>query len=323
MEASQGDGKAIGHWRHTGLLVVLGATWGLQFALLKIATTSALSELGILSLCMALLAAAYLATLTIRGKLYRPNPRQLRFFAISGFFGFVLPLGGIILVADRLAAGLIVLYTEALIPVFTFAIVLALRSERPSRRRLIAIALALVGVAFAFWPEVVGSTDARIEGLLLVLVVPLAYSIDAIYVAARWPSDLRALQVVSGEAVAGTAMLLPIWLLSGGLGELPSALGTGEWAILAFVPVSYLEVYLYFYLLRHAGAVFVSFGSFIALFAGFFWGWALLDETHPSTVWIAVALVALALYLIATRGRPAESAAPVPQPAPSKNRRRS
>ncbi len=323
MEASQGDGKAIGHWRHTGLLVVLGATWGLQFALLKIATTSALSELGILSLCMALLAAAYLATLTIRGKLYRPNPRQLRFFAISGFFGFVLPLGGIILVADRLAAGLIVLYTEALIPVFTFAIVLALRSERPSRRRLIAIALALVGVAFAFGPEVVGSADARIEGLLLVLVVPLAYSIDAIYVAARWPSDLRALQVVSGEAAAGAAMLMPIWLLSGGLGELPSALGTGEWAILAFVPVSYLEVYLYFYLLRHAGAVFVSFGSFFALFAGFFWGWALLDETHPSTVWIAVALVALALYLIATRGRPAESAAPVPQPAPSKNRRRS
>ncbi len=323
MDASSGRDKAINRWRHSGLLFVLGATWGLQFVLLKVATASELSELGILSLCMALLATAYLATLAIRREWFRLNLAHLRFFTISGLFGYVLPLGGVILVADRLSVGLIVLYTEALIPVFTIAIALALGSEQLTGRRLTAVVLALVGVAVAFWPEISGGADNWIQGLLLVFIIPLAYAIDGIYVAARWPSDLRALQVVSGEAVAGAAMLLPIWLLSGGLGELPATLGTGEWAILAFVPVTYLEVYVYFYLLRHAGAVFVSFGCFLSLFAGFFWGWALLDETHPSTVWIAVALVALALYLIATRGRPAESAAPVPQPAPSKNRRRS
>lgn len=317
MEASKGDAKALGRWRHAGLLFVLGATWGLQFTLLKIATESALSELGILSLCMALLAVAYLATLAAKGSWFRPRRAHLRFFAISGFFGFVLPLGGVVLVADRLSAGLIVLYTEALIPVFTIAIALALRSERLTGRRLAAVALALVGVAFAFWPEVAGTAEARIDGLLLVFVIPLAYAIDGIYVAARWPSDLRALQVVAGEAVAGTAMLLPIWLLTGGLGELPASLGSGEWAILAFVPVSYLEVYVYFYLLRHAGAVFVSFGSFVSLFAGFFWGWTLLGETHASSVWVAVGLVALALYLISVKGRPAAAASPAPQPAPS------
>ena len=321
MEASSGGDRAIGRWRHSGLLFLLGATWGLQFVLLKVATDSELSELGILSLCMALLAAAYLASLAIRGQWFRPKREHLRFFALSGFFGFVLPLGGVILVADRLTVGLIVLYTEALIPVFTIAIALALRSEQLTGRRLTAVALALVGVAVAFWPEIAGSGDAWIQGLLLVFIIPLAYAIDGIYVAACWPSDLRALQVVSGEAVAGALMLLPIWLLSGGLGELPAALGTGEWAILAFVPVTYLEVYVYFYLLRHAGAVFVSFGCFLSLFAGFFWGWALLDETHPSTVWIAVALVALALYLIAVKKRQPEPEPLVPQPATSKAQR--
>ncbi len=323
MEASSGGGRTIGRWRHTGLLFVLGATWGLQFVLLKVATDSVLSELGILSLCMALLAAAYLATLAIRRQWFRPNWVHLRFFALSGFFGFVLPLGGVILVADRLSVGLIVLYTEALIPVFTIAIALVIGSEHLTGRRLTAVALALVGVSVAFWPEIAGTADARIQGLLLVFIIPLAYAIDGIYVAACWPSDLRALQVVSGEAVAGAAMLLPIWLLSGGLGELPATMGTGEWAILGFVPVTYLEVYVYFYLLRHAGAVFVSFGCFLSLFAGFFWGWALLDETHTSSAWIAVALVALALYLMAAKKPKPEPQPLIPQPATSKARRRS
>ena len=84
-------------------------------------------------------------------------------------------------------------------------------------------------------------------------------------------------------------------------------MGTAEWAILAFVPVSYLEVYLYFYLLRVCGAVFVSFGSFVSLFAGFFWGATLLGEVYGAAVWIAVAFVSLALYLITVRRR--ESAA--------------
>ncbi len=210
MEASSRRDRAIGRWRHSSLLFLLGATWGLQFVVLKVATDSQLSELGILSICMALLATAYIATLAIRREWFRPNRAHLRFFTISGFFGFVLPLGGVILVADRLSVGLIVLYTEALIPVFTIAIALALRCEHLTGRRLIAVALALVGVAIAFWPEITGSADARIQGLLLVFIIPLAYAIDGIYVAARWPSDLRALQVVAGEAVAGAAMLVPI-----------------------------------------------------------------------------------------------------------------
>lgn len=69
------------------------------------------------------------------------------------------------------------------------------------------------------------------------------------------------------------------------------------------MPVSFIEAYLYFYLLRTAGDVFVSVGSFVYLFAGIFWGMAFLGEEHPTTVWMAVALVSLALYLVTTKDR--------------------
>ncbi len=296
-------------WGGGALLLLLGLTWGLQFALLKIAAGSVLGELAILTGSMALLAVAYLTTLAARREWFRPSWAHIRFFIISGLFGYVVPLGGVLWVADQLSAGLMVLYTEALDPVFTLAIVLVLRTEPVARRRLLAVAIAITGVALAMWPDVLASADARTYGLLIVLIVPLAYAIDGVYVSSCWPEDLSALQVVTGEAIAGTAMLLPIWLAVEDFAGLPTHMGPAEWAILAFVPVSYLEVYLYFYLLKTRGAVFVAFGCFVSLFAGFFWGMALLGEQHGTMVWLAVALVSLALYLMTERRR-APAAAP-------------
>lgn len=297
------DATAFGPWWRTLLLFLLGTFWGLQFTLLKIAEGSSLSELGILTLCMLLLSAAYLGALCARRRWFRPTLAQARFFSVSAFFGYVVPFGAVILVAKHFAAGLIVLYTEALIPVCTVAIALLLRTEALSRQRLLAVAIALLGVAVALWPELAVGGGAGGTGLLLLLAIPLSYAIDGIYVAARWPRGLRPFQVVTGEAVAGALMLLPLWLLLEGWPELPAAMGPAEWAILAFVLISYLEVYIYFHLLRTAGAVFVSFGSFVSLFAGFFWGGLLLDETPRSSVWLAVGLVCLALYLISLEGR--------------------
>ena len=244
----------LGHWWPTLLLMLLGASWGLQFTLLKIAAGSRLSELTILTGSMILLAAAYLATMAARQSLFRVTCRHVRFFFVSSLFGYVVPLGGVLWVAEQLSAGLIVLYTEALIPVFTIVIALVLRTEALSVRRVVAMSVALTGVAIALWPDLASSAGARLQGLLIVLLIPLSYAVDGIYVSSRWPQDLRPFQVVTGEAVAGAAMLLPVWMAFEGLGGppigLPVGFGPAEWAILAFVPVSYLEVYLYFHLLR-------------------------------------------------------------------------
>lgn len=308
--ASLGVGalKASGKWWHTFLLFVLGASWGLQFTLLKISTGGHLGELGILTACMVLLAAAYMVSVAIKKDWFRPTRQHSQFFVISGLFGYVIPLGGIILVADYLSAGLIVLYSEAMIPVFTIAIALVLRTERVTNRRLTAVAVALSGVAVALWPELVSSSSARLEGLLMVFIIPLAYAFDGVYVAARWPEDLSPLQVVTGEAMAAAAMLLPFWFILEGFTGLPESIGPGGWAILAFVPVSYVEVYVYFYLLRTVGAVFVSSGSFVSLFAGSLWGMTLLGEQPPPSVWIAVGLVVLALFMNSVKGRGREPA---------------
>jgi drug/metabolite transporter (DMT)-like permease len=283
------------------LLFVLGAAWGLQLTLLKGTAEASLSELSILSISLVLLAGGFGAALSLRRLWFRPKTSHVRFFVISGLFGYVVPLGGVLLIAERLAAGLIVLYTEALVPVFTILIAVMLRTERLTSTRAAAIVLALSGVAIALWPELMLSADARLEWLLLVLVIPAAYAIDGIYVSANWPKDLNALQVVTGEAAAGTVMLVPLWIITEGGAPIPASMGPGEWAMLGFVLVSYLEVYLYFHLLKTSGAVLVSYGCFISLLSGFVWGMVLLEEQYRASITFAVVLVVAGLYLIVTR----------------------
>jgi drug/metabolite transporter (DMT)-like permease len=91
-----------------------------------------------------------------------------------------------------------------------------------------------------------------------------------------------------------------------------TASAVGGSALLTFVLVTVVETYLYFHLLRSAGAVFISVASFIALFAGILWGIALNGESHPASVWLAVALVVVALYLVGSRS-PDQPAAPLAQ----------
>ncbi|MEM7225843.1 MAG: DMT family transporter [Pseudomonadota bacterium] len=301
MEWSLGKARTGDTWWHGPLLFALGAAWGLQLTLLKISAGSSLGELGILSLSMVLLSLIYLAVLAANKAWFRPTRRHLKFFVVSSTFGTILPMGGVLLIADHLSAGLIVLVSEALTPVFTVLIAFLLGTELLSARRLTAVALALAGVGLALWPALAGTSRDQLDWLLIFAVVPLAYAIDCIYVAGCWPQDLRAIQVVTGEAIAAAAMTLPFWLLLEGTSGLPTTMGPGEWAILAFVAVSFIEVYLYFYLLKTAGALFVSYGCFVSLFAGVLWGMSLLGETHPQSLWLAVALVCLGLYLITAR----------------------
>lgn len=238
--------------------------------------------------------------LTLRRDWFRPTWRHVRFFLVSSMLGFVLPLGCVILAARHLPAGLIVLH-EALTPVFIVVLARAIRSEAVSPRKLAAIVLGMSGVLLVLWPEAIGLGGSPAGALLLALLIPIAYGADAVYVAARWPDDLSCVQVVAGEMIAAALLSAPLLVMSGEPLTLATGSAAGRAALLIFVLVSFVETYLYFHLLKSAGAVFISIGSFVALFAGIFWGIILNGESHPASVWLAVALVVGALYLVGHR----------------------
>ncbi len=281
--------------------------WGLQFVLLKIATVAGLGEVNILFTSMVLLAAGFLGAMALTKTWFLPNWGHVRFFFTSGLLGFVLPLGAAILAAREISAGVIVVF-EALTPIVAMMLALGLGIETSTRRCLQSMTFAVMCLLCFLVPSLMSPGGITMAALGIVLIVPIASACDCLYVAARWPNDLRPLQVVTGEAVGALILLSPCLLFWSGDGTAAFSWTYDHWAVLLFVMISFLEAYLYFYLICRAGAVFVSFASLISLFAGILFGIVLIGESHSASVWLAVGFAVLALY-VQLYNRPQPSAA--------------
>ena len=129
------------------------------------------------------------------------------------------------------------------------------------------------------------------------LIIPLSYAFDAIFMEKFWPRNLDSTQVAFGES---TASLIFVILLSIFYGNkyyyhfqwitIPSF-----W-ILAFV--TFIEVWLFFYILNKVGAVFVNLSSYLVMPAGFLWGFLIFGETFTFIKLISTLLICISIFMI-------------------------
>lgn len=283
---------------HLLLLIVMGLMWGLQFAMLKLAAADGFGEIEILTISLAVLAVVFLATIAFRRELFRSKSGHLVYFSVGSFLGYILPLGLAIYVSRHLTAGLIAL-TGSLVPLMAIAIAAALRTEQISLKRVYAMLLGTAAALLIFWPEFFSAESRLLGWIMLCLIIPFSYALDGIYIGAFWPPELGAIQVVAGEAAVAAVMLLPFYLLAGEPVSFTRPWTTGHKAVFWFTFCGFFEVLLFFYLIRHAGAVLVSFGSLISLFAGIGWGILIFSEQHGPLLWIAVGLMSASLIIVA------------------------
>lgn len=279
-----------------GLLLIMGVMWGLQFAMLKLAAGGGHSEYAVLTVALMLLSIIFAAILAIRRELYALNRERVIFLLVTALLGYIVPLSVSLYAVPHISAGLLTLIVS-LTPVIAVLVALITRAEGVSTARILAVMLGLVAVGLVLWPEL-SLADFGVSGwIALALIVPLSYGIEAIYIAANWPRGLTALQAAGGETLLATALMIPFLLIVEGVPPLPTAWTNAELGILVFVMSGVVEVLLFFYLIQKAGGVFTALGSFITLFAGIGWGMLLFDENHSGLVWLAVAILVVALTL--------------------------
>ena len=101
-----------------------------------------------------------------------------------------------------------------------------------------------------------------------------------------------------GEAFGAAILTVPLLIIFGEPASFVVEWSVAEFAIVTFVLCGVFDVLIYFYLVQTTGGVLVSFGTFIALFAGVGWGIVIFSETHPANVWWAVAVLVGALSLV-------------------------
>jgi drug/metabolite transporter (DMT)-like permease len=254
----------------------------------------------------AIMAAVCLKLLLAMG-LAPPRPRgRLGLFAGVAVFGAILPGYFAYLTAADLPAGVRSLLI-AVVPMFTLPIALAAGFERPEARRALGVLLGAAAVAMISLPGA-GLTPAIGLGvILLALIAPLSYGIEANFLAWRGADGLHPFQLLFGASVLGAALTWPMAEAAGQMVDLARPWGPAEWAIVAASLLNAFAYAGYVWLIGRAGSVFASQIAYLVTGFGVLWSMLLLQERYSLWIWLAFLVMAAGVALVQPRARAPEA----------------
>jgi drug/metabolite transporter (DMT)-like permease len=194
----------------------------------------------------------------------------------------------------------------AMVPMFALAIALPMRLEAPSLRRAVGVALGAVSILLIIGPETALPDPAAAPLVMLGLLIPLLYGVEAIFVALRMPLELHPVGAVFGASGTGFFLLAPLMLLDGVWISPLRAWGSPEWALVLVALLQAACYTGYVTLVGRAGPVFASLVAYLVTISGVLWGLILLDEEHSPWFWAALAIMLAGMALVQPKGREAE-----------------
>ena len=288
--------EKFNQYKNIALLFILSSLWALHFSLVKLVEADD-SPLTILVSLLAVLCALFFILLLLQNKLFKFTFKKSLFFSVAGMFAYIIPLSVEFIVAPKIEAGILTLIVSA-VPVFTLIVIWIFRLLNVTVKLVIGTLSGLAGLLILFY----GNNDNTSVSIWTVyaLIIPLSYAFDAIFMEKFWPRNLDSTQVAFGET---TASLIFVILLSIFYGN--KYYDHFQWFtissfwILAFV--TFIEVWLFFYILNKVGAVFVNLSSYLVMPAGFLWGFLIFGETFTFIKFISTLLICISIFMIANQ----------------------
>jgi drug/metabolite transporter (DMT)-like permease len=282
-----------------GLIVILGATWGLNVSLMKAATLSGIpyTLLAVLTIFGNLVIFATFSRIFV-GRV-RFVPQLWWFFAACGGLGYVLPFFLELFAVPRIGAAPLAIVIS-LAPMMTLLISAATGTERLTGRRIAGITLGLLSVSLIAMQELSSLKGAFGVGLLAAVFVPFIYGSYHVFIARFWPDDMEPFEIAMGESLAGVLIVTPIYLFWGEIGTAPAVNFDTYWVVGAILIFSMVEVWLYFALMRKGGPTYVSQSGYIAVIAGVCWAAVFFGEAVTPWLMLSIALSITALLVTGT-----------------------
>ena len=300
----EGSSFASSRWFFVLVLVTLGVGWGSTQSLGKIATATGHQPFGLIFWQMAIGALVLGVVSLVRGKGMVFTRPAMTFHVVVAIIGTLIPNATFYASVVHLPAGIMSILIST-VPFLAFPMALALGLDRFSAGRLAGLALGLVGVALIAQP---GAGSDAVGGsvgggwLLLAMVGPLFYAIEANYVAKGGTAGMDAVQAMFGVSVVGTVLAAPIALGTGQWVD-PFPLGQAEWALVASSAVHAVVYASYVWLASKAGSVFASQTSYLVTGSGVIWAMLLLGERFSPTVWVALVVMLAGVAMVQPRER--------------------
>lgn len=283
-----------------GVLLVVGAGWGITQPLAKIAVNAGYKHFGLIFWQVAIGTAAFALLSFIQGKRLPFTRDTLRVYFVIALAGTVVPNTASYQAIAHLPSGVLSILLS-LVPMLAFPMALAMGLEKFALRRLLGLAAGLAGVALLVLPEASLPDAAALVWVPLGMVAPLLYAFEGNYVARWGTAGLDPVRVLFGASLVGTVMALPLAVASGQFISPFRPFGAPEWAIVGAALVHVTVYSAYVWLVGRAGPVFAVQVSYAVTGFGVVWAMVLLGETYSPYIWAALGLVVVGMLLVQPR----------------------
>ena len=278
------------------LVLVSAAGFATLGVLGKLATAAGLSIPTVLAFRFLLAAALVWVLLGVRGRLRLLRGRALAVGFGLGAFGYAVMSGLFFWGLEFMTAGLVgvVLYTY---PVFVVGFAAARLGEPVTRRKVLALAAALAGVALVTGVDAAGA-DPRGVGIVLLAAVVYASYITV----SRAALETVEPQVLTAHVLPAAAVTYLVYGTAAGTLGTPS---TGyEWAIVVAIAAiaTAIPIFTFFAGLRRIGASRASIVSTAEPVVTLLLGAAVLEEPITGVTVVGAGLVVAGVLLVQTGG---------------------
>ncbi len=278
-------------------LMVMGAGWGGNTALAKVATLAGAPALGLALLEGIGSGLVVFALCLWTRRLPRLTRPYLGFYAIAGLTGITVPASVIFWVAPHIPVGILALLFTT-VPLMTYGLSMLFTVERFVWVRALGLLLGLLGTTLVILPGASLPGSETVGWTLIGLVAPALYSTQNVYIARHWPHGSDALALSCGTLFGGGIALIPAVAITGDWMLLLPPWDTAEKAAVTMLTVNGLGTVIFIWLVRFAGPVFASQAAYLVTTWGIIWGMIIYDERHSPFVWAAVALLFLGVALV-------------------------
>lgn len=287
-------------FRLVGILVLLGAGWGFTQPMSKIAVSTGRLPFGLIFWQFVIGAVVLTGVQAARRRPLPVNRNAVPVYLVIALLGTIIPMGTGYLAYRHLPSGIMSILVS-FAPMMAFPIALALGADRFTWARLAGLGLGLAGVILLTVPQ--GSLSAENAGLwvLLGLVAPLMYAMEANYVGHWGTRGLGAIQVLHGACCVGMVLALVLAVVTGQFFIPVLPFGPADWALVAGSVLNAFAYSLYVWLVGRAGSTFAAQCGYLVTGFGVLWAIALLGERLSSGAWLALALVLSGVLLVQPR----------------------
>ena len=224
-----------------------------------------------------------------------PQKKEWLAVSIYGLLNISLYLGLYVVAMQEVSAGLGSM-AVAVNPVLISILSAALFDHKMGVKHWLSLLLCSAGVVVAAWP-LLQNSFATVNGILIMLVSMLAYSVGAIYFARTKWNDLHILTINGWQTLIGGVLLIPALLFTYKTELNQFDLRFFGGVLWLALPVSIAAVQLWLWLLKR-NTVTASYWLFLCPVFGFIIAAISLNEPISLYTVAGVLLVSVGLYLV-------------------------